>query len=158
MENIKNACKKHFDVGSYMECNVLAGKKGPSYSSVEQIKSLKLLRLRLYFASKTSNVNLLDQEDEVDYFTATDSKSKEQTKECTAPVQKSPKKVTTKSTYPKSVPLSSLLKLGKIILPKCNQDIIEYVEEFSIEKKRVGSSNSCKMISGSEVVCLWGSL
>ena len=136
LENIKNVCKKHFDIGSYMECDVLAGERGPSYTSIEQIKSFKLLHVRFYFASKTSNVNLLDQEDEVDYFTATDSKSKEQTKECSAPVQKSPKKVTTKSAYPKSVPLSSLLKLGKIIPPKCNQDIIElYVEEFSIEKK-----------------------
>ena len=134
--NIKNACKKHFDIGSYMECDVLAGERGPSYTSIEQIKSLKLLHVRFYFASKTSNVSRIDQEDEVDYFTATDSKSKEQTKECSVPVQKSPKKVTTKSTYPKSVPLSSLLKLGKIIPPKYNQDIIElYVEEFSIEKK-----------------------
>ena len=88
LENIKNVCKKHFDIGSYMECDVLAGERGPSYTSIEQIKSLKLLHVRFYFASKTSNVNLLDQEDEVDYFTATDSKSKEQTKECSAPVQK----------------------------------------------------------------------
>ena len=75
-----------------MKCDVLAGERGPSYTSMEQIKSLKLLHVRFYFASKTSNVNLLDQEDEVDdYFTVTDSKSKEQTKECSAPAQKSPK-------------------------------------------------------------------
>ena len=66
LENTKSACKKHFDIGSYMECNVLAGKRGPSYTSIEQSKSLKLLHLRFYFASKTSNVHLLDQEDEVD--------------------------------------------------------------------------------------------
>ena len=137
LENIKKACKKHFDIGSYMECDVLAGERGPSYTSIEQIKSLKLLHVRFYFASKTTSVHLLDQEDEADDdIPAAFSKSKRAKKDWSAPAEKSPKKVTAGSAYPKSVPLSSLLKLGKIIPPKCNQDIIElHIEEFSIEKK-----------------------
>ena len=49
---------------------------------------------------------------------------------------RSPKKVVQPSTFPKSVSLSTLLQLGKVIHPKCNNKIIElYLEEFCIERK-----------------------
>ena len=78
----------------------------------------------------------MDQEDEADgddTIPSTSFQWKKPKKEWSVPVQKSLKKVTVGSAYPKSVPLSSLLKLGKIIPPKCNQDIIKlHVEEFYI--------------------------
>ena len=47
-----------------------------------------------------------------------------------------PKKVVKPSTFPKSVPLSTILQLGKIISPKSDEEIVElYLEEFSIDKK-----------------------
>ena len=49
---------------------------------------------------------------------------------------RSPKKVVqTTSTFPKSVSLSTLLQLGKVIHPKCNEIIELYLEEFSIDKR-----------------------
>ena len=141
LENTKSACEKHFDIGAYMECDVLAGERGPSYTSIEQIKSLKLLHVRFYFASKTTSHGhlVMDQEEEADgdnSIPSTSFQSKKPKKEWSVPVQKSPKKVTVGSAYPKSIPLSSLLKLGKIIPPKCNQHIIElHVEEFYIKEK-----------------------
>ena len=66
LENTKSACKKHFDIGSYMECDVLAGERGSSYTSIEQIKSHKLLHVRFYFTSKTTSHLVMDQKDEAD--------------------------------------------------------------------------------------------
>ena len=81
----------------------------------------------------------MDQEVEADgddSIPSTSFQSKKPKKEWSVPVQKSQKKLTIGSAYPKSVPLSSLLKLGKTIPPKCNHDIIElHVEEFYIEEK-----------------------
>ena len=49
---------------------------------------------------------------------------------------RSPKKVVqTTSTFPKSVSLSTLLQLGKVIHPKCNEIIELYLEEFCIDKR-----------------------
>ena len=48
----------------------------------------------------------------------------------------SPEKVVKPSTFPKSVPLSTILQLGKMIPPKSDEEIVElYLEEFSIDKK-----------------------
>ena len=110
-----------------MECDVLAGERGPSYTRIEQIKSLKLLHVRFYFASKTTSHLVMDQEDEADgddSIPATSFQSKKPKSEWSVPVQKSPMKVTVGSAYPKC----------KIIPLKCNQDIIElHVEEFYID-------------------------
>ena len=144
-----------------MECDVLAGERGPSYTSIEQIKSLKLLHVRFYFASKTTSHLVMDQEDEADgddSIPSTSFQSRKPKSEWSVPVQKSPMKVTVGSAYPKSVPLSSLLKLGKIIPPKCNQDIIKlHVEEFYIEEEEWSAPIPVKLSVDKKVVCLWSS-
>ena len=50
-------------------------------------------------------------------------------------VADSKKVVQTTSTFPKSLSLSTLLQLGKVIHPKCNEIIELYLEEFSIDKR-----------------------
>ena len=98
--------KKHFDIGSYMECDVLAGERDPSYTSMEQIKSLKLLDVRFDFASKTTSHLVMDQEDEADgddSIPSTSFQSKKPKKEWSVPVQKSQKKVKVGSAYPGQV-------------------------------------------------------
>ena len=44
LENIKNACKAHF--GTSLECDVLAGERGPSFSHADQIKNRKVIHVR----------------------------------------------------------------------------------------------------------------
>jgi len=44
LENMKAACKTHFCTD--LECDVLAGERGPSYTDVSQIKNWKVLLLR----------------------------------------------------------------------------------------------------------------
>ena len=54
LDNIKKACKSYFDVASFMSCDVLAGERGPSYTSIDQVKSLKLLHVRFYIDDKVT--------------------------------------------------------------------------------------------------------
>ncbi|KAJ7390270.1 hypothetical protein OS493_026145 [Desmophyllum pertusum] len=47
IENIRNACQKHFSVDETMTCDVVAGEQGPSCSSVKQIPDSKVIHVRL---------------------------------------------------------------------------------------------------------------
>ena len=44
LENIKEACRRHFKTN--MECDVLAGERGPSYQDANQIQNWKVLHIR----------------------------------------------------------------------------------------------------------------
>ena len=46
MENVKQACKKHFGIDEGCQCDILAGERGPSYTTVNQIKNWKLIHIR----------------------------------------------------------------------------------------------------------------
>ncbi len=130
-----------------MECDVLAGERGPSYSSIDQIKNLKLLHVRFYFHNNVPE--LTDGDDKASYSLSSESTFSSKTKKPkvehisvedvansrrSLPVR-SPKKAVQSSTFPTSVSLSTLLQVGKVIHPKCNEIIELYLEEFSIEKK-----------------------
>ena len=43
---MKAACKDHFEICSSMECDILAGERGPSYTDISQMKNLNLLHVR----------------------------------------------------------------------------------------------------------------
>lgn len=45
LQNIKDACKKHFQATN-MDCDILAGERGPSYTEASQIKDWKVLHIR----------------------------------------------------------------------------------------------------------------
>ena len=51
LENIKAACKTHFC--AELECDVLAGERGPSYTDISQTKNWKVLNVR--FCRKLSS-------------------------------------------------------------------------------------------------------
>eukprot|EP00794_Sanderia_malayensis_P013471 gene13471-14862_t len=59
IESIKEACTKHFNVPG-MECDVLAGERGPSFSSIDQLKNLKVIHVRFVRANQE------DEEDDLD--------------------------------------------------------------------------------------------
>ena len=46
LDNIKESCKRDFEVAN-LECDVLAGERGPSYTEASQIKSWKVIHVRL---------------------------------------------------------------------------------------------------------------
>ena len=46
LNSIKESCKEYFKIPDRMECDLLAGERGPSFTDVTQIKSFKLLHVR----------------------------------------------------------------------------------------------------------------
>ena len=44
IQNIKEACKRHFDVADGIYCDVLAGERGPSWSETSQISNWKVIQ------------------------------------------------------------------------------------------------------------------
>ena len=117
LENIKKECKKHFNITD-MDCDILAGERGPSYTDISQITNWKVLHIRFVARSSESC-----HESEV--------------------IKSSPVKCQQMSKYrrpepskvPASVPLSALLDIGKLISPKNNITTVT-VEEFSLQDKR----------------------
>ena len=155
LDNIKKACKNHCGIASVMECDVLAGERGPSYTSIDQIKNTKLLHVRFHFNDQAldNDEDGLEEEDRLfqscsgrvtDSKPATNVRIEKDGKSHARNFREtrrslnmhSPKKEVKTPTFPKSVPLSTILQLGKMIPPKRDEEIVElYLEEFSIDKK-----------------------
>ena len=134
MANIKKACTTHFKVPMYMECDILAGERGPSYTDVSQIKEWKVLHVRFIerHCDEIANVdNECESSEPMLPSTDFDSAMSMQ-----AVASRKPK-VLVKSRMPASVPLSAMINLGKLIPPKPSKDLITLVvEEFSVENKK----------------------
>lgn len=117
LENIKKVCKKHFNVTD-MDCDILAGERGPSFTDVSQISNWKVLHIRFVARSSESCTSVSDvvRSSPVKCETATSLRAPQ------------PSKV------PASVPLSALLNIGKLISPKISQSTV-VVEEFNLQDK-----------------------
>ena len=72
LPNIKKACKEHFEIPPRMQCDILAGERGPSCDNLEQIKNFNLLHVRSIERKEDFEEHALlplhlHQEDEVQY-------------------------------------------------------------------------------------------
>lgn len=93
-----------------LDCDVLAGERGPSYTDVSQIKNWKMIHVRFIenFESAKPTIDLRSHKSE--------------------PNRESPKKsniipamstsAVTSTAVPRSVSISQMLKLGKLIVPE----------------------------------------
>ena len=135
LENIKAACKAHFN--TELECDVLAGEHGPSFTESGQIQNWKVLHVRF--------VEILEH--------PTNEKSRTQTtnKQSThhsEPTARSPPKSSFQNSHSRqttsvsvrlsrsvvrSVSLSQMLKLGKVIVPDIDVVTLR-LEEFCISR------------------------
>ena len=114
--NIKAACKSHFKTN--LECDVLAGERGPSYTDASQIQNWKVIHIR--FIEKSSEPIQRQSEPAKD--------------KCRSMAIENRPKIA-KSSFAASVPLSKMLKLGKVIVPEV--DIATpFLEEFSLTEMR----------------------
>ena len=119
LENIKAACKVHFNME--LECDVLAGERGPFFTESAQIQNWKVLHVRF--------VEILEHPTNEKSRTQTASK---QPRPQSEPAAGSPPKssfqhshsrqttsvsVTPSPSVVRSVSLSQMLKLGKVIVP-----------------------------------------
>ena len=117
LPNIKAACKPHF--GTNLECDVLAGERGPSFTDASQIQNWKVIHIR--FIEKSPSLPLQRQS--------------EPAKDACGSMAKESRPKIAKSSIAASVPLSQMLKLGKLIVPEV--DIVTLsLEEFSLAEMR----------------------
>ena len=145
MENIKQACKDHFDIDEGYQCDVLAGERGPSYTSVNQIKNWKLIHIR--FVENDTNLQKHRRSKETEFkrcntpsatFSAKGFVDQSQVSNQSLPISNvnvpGGSNVVATSTFPRSVPLSQLIKIGKLIPPKKDIATLQ-LEEFDVESK-----------------------
>ena len=135
LANIKSACKTHFSTS--LDCDVLAGERGPSYTDTSQIKNWKVLHVRFIeplIPTDSSRSFIHPPPDSSSSFIHPSGHKSE-------PTQESPRKDDSKHVrdfksahIPKSVSVSQMLKIGKVINP--DADVVKLrVEEFSIAEK-----------------------
>ena len=155
LNSIKKSCKEYFKIPDRMECDLLAGERGPSFTDVTQIKSFKLLHVR--FMERTEDFEEHDvlppafscgpsqkkpdgkaqskdeERSETNVQSCTRTSLAQQTHSCNHPKAS---KMADESRCATSIPLSDMLKLGKLILPSKDKETVTVeLEEFSMERK-----------------------
>ena len=124
LSNIKAACTNHFNLQE-MECDLLAGERGPSYTDISMITNWKVLHIRF-----------IPKSDEV----CGPSRAREETRNRAAasPVKSELVRpalaLPAPSKIPASVPLSAMLQIGKLIQPKVDAVILQF-EQFDLKAR-----------------------
>ena len=129
LENIKAACKEHFKTS--LECDVLAGERGPSYTDASQIQNWKVIHVRFV---ETSSVTLVNdsQHREIESLHRRESVHESEPEETNDQHHKNSS--TNDSIAPSvvaSVSLSQMMRLGKAITPEVDLVTLQ-LEEFSV--------------------------
>lgn len=121
LENMKAACKAHF--GTDLDCDLLAGERGPSYTDVNQIENWKVLHVR-FVEGLPASANKRPLESR--------GHQSEPTRDSPRKNESCPRVAkSVKSSVVPSVSLSQMLKLGKVIVPQTDVVTLQ-LEEFSI--------------------------
>jgi hypothetical protein len=116
-----------------MECDILAGERGPSYTDVSQIKDWKVLHVRFIERHSDEIVNVDNECESSESVLPSAHFASAMSMQSVA--SHKPEGLV-KSRMPASVPLSAMINLGKLIPPKPSKDLVTLqVEEFSIDKK-----------------------
>ena len=124
LSNIKTACTNHFNLQE-MECDLLAGERGPSYTDISMITNWKVLHIR--FIPKSNEV-------------CDPSRAREETRNRAAarPVKSELVRpalaLPAPSKIPASVPLSAMLQIGKLIQPKVDAVTLQ-LEQFDLKAR-----------------------
>lgn len=127
LENIKKACYKHFKdrlLDFQMETDILASQNGPSCNKLSHIKNFKLVYVRFVTKNRQSAASSASE---------FESMSVLQTLKL-PPSKQNITKSLQNPAYPKSLSVSSMLKLGSAIPLKASKpDNVDLIS-FNIEK------------------------
>ena len=104
--NIKRACQAHFRTTS--ECDVLAGERGPSYSHENQIKNWKLIHVRFLEGTRSRAT----------YLHSLPAPERPEKASVSRPVKSQMNQHVESSFMPKSVSLSKMMEVGKLVEPE----------------------------------------
>ena len=145
LDNIKKSCIQHFQVDDEIfNCDILAGERGPSYTSLSQVKNWRLLHIRFVEAEASCSTTAKKKTRKESYREREPSELLEDRVEvghrpCLSLSMvtggRSSESVHVESTVlARSVSLSQLIKLGTLIPPKNNVVTVE-VEAFDVNRK-----------------------
>ena len=145
LTNIKKACEDHFlsQLKMQVECDVLAGEQGPSCKTLDQIPNLKLIHVRFVGTTMKYSSKDLDSSSKDSVSPPTGKKRYEvpdsRTSCClseihsrqTQSLESHPKpKDKTANVYPKSLSVTQMLNLGKVLQRK---SIVAEIFKFNLE-------------------------
>lgn len=118
LDKIKLACEKYFTplIGRKLNCDVLAGERGPSCHTIDQIPDLKLIHVRFLPGGKSTYEKIEDSEPTSVASTSQCPASSTVDEIFKEPEVKKPKKPRQESPtkYPLSLSVSDMIKLGKL--------------------------------------------
>lgn len=122
LSNIKTTCKNHFNLQE-MECDLLAGERGPSFTDIGMITNWKVLHIR--FIPKSDEGCDPSREQTRNRAAASPVKSEQ---------VRRPLALQAPSKIPASVQLSAMLQIGKLIQPKVAVVTVE-LEQFDLKSR-----------------------
>ena len=131
IEGVKEACEKHF-LSPFeckgLSCDVLAGEQGPSCHSMKHIPDLKVIHIRLIKSSSTSDTPVEEEcalsSPRQQYFSAPPTPPRQNCQYKTVKAQ-STGSPNAKGTVPKSLSVSQMIKLGKLVNPNASTCVLE---------------------------------
>ena len=126
LTNIKLACQKHFlpTVGKNLVCDVLAGEQGPSCSMLDQIPDLKLVHVSFINVPDEFEQDPLQLSDEYSRsHLIVPSRKRQATSVPMSPSRPRRAAPSTSCMFPKSLSVSDMMKLGKVIKKTANTAI-----------------------------------
>ena len=140
IEGIKAACEKHFSPSlernkKRLSCDILAGEQGPSCHSMKHIPDFKVIHVRFIESSSSPTWPV-----ENDYAS---SSSRQQcvsepvtpprpSRQCPTNRAQSTGSPNAKQVFPKSLSISHMMKLGKLVKPNEPVSVLE-VYSFDLE-------------------------
>lgn len=150
LPNIKKACKEHFEIPHRMQCDILAGERGPSYDNLEQIKNFNLLHVRFIerkeefeehallppaFPPRRRSFAIDEEEDSIINLSILEPATPAEMRKGNKRSSSAKVDVKTKETQcVASISLSEMLKLGQVIAPNRSIDVLTIqLEEFSAD-------------------------
>ena len=143
-ENMKVACNKHFKdrllPGMYISCDILAGERGPSCSKTSHMPYFKVIPVRFVkegdgIISSSSSCISSEVLERPAFMTPLRFKSQSSTTKSTFP-----------SVYPKSISISTMLKLGKVISKTERPAESIEISEFDIGKMQWSVQKAAKFV------------
>ena len=149
LSNIKKACKEHFKIPHWMQCDILAGERGPSYDSLEQIKNFNLLHVRFIeskdeledhgllipaFPPRRRSFAIDCEDDSILNLSILGSARREEERKGNTVSSAKVDEERKETQCVASISLSEMLKLGQVIAPNKRIDILNIqLEEFSAD-------------------------
>lgn len=145
LDNVKAACIKHFKRPSYMECDLLAGERGPSFTDIGQIKNWKVLHVRFVESVENISVQASSSQSRRRLTSSSNTKSSHpaalSVSMSSLPIFSSSvghsasRADPPQSKMPASVSMAAMLNMGKII-PPSKEIVTVYLEEFSVDERK----------------------